>query len=377
MVRDTGSAGGLSCRRGDFNAKAGGQNSPLPFVGSLLGALAHASSNVKWRPPDANAPVYRSRESYRLLPILSRPTRREFCARTATDLLPDHPKGRSVQFVRSELASESAAPGSDLPLIDLHLHLLPGIDDGAQTLDVSRTMIERACAAGFDTLVATPHLDGPLTQEYRAGVATAWSEVAPIAAAAGIQVGLGYEIKLSPDLAHRLDQGEPSTLAGGRAVLVELPFVGWPNYTEQSLFDLQAAGFRPLLAHPERYADAQRDVDRLIRLAERGVAQQVTFGSLGGLFGKRVQEVAEELLRRDAATVLATDAHSAGQRLDMVEDGIARARALVGPAKLKQLVADNPRALLQDEPLPTPVTLQPDEDETGGWRGALRRFGRR
>jgi protein-tyrosine phosphatase len=262
-------------------------------------------------------------------------------------------------------------------MIDLHLHLLPGIDDGAESLDVSRAMIERARAVGFDVLVATPHLDGPLTQEYRTRVAMAWTEVAPIAATAGVQVALGYEIQLSPDLAHRLDRGEPSTLAGGRAVLVELPFVGWPNFTEQTLFDVQAAGFRPLLAHPERYVEAHRDVDRLIRLAESGVGQQVTFGSLVGLFGKRAQAVAEELLRRDAATVLATDAHSAGRRFELVEQGMARARALVGAARLSQLVADNPHALLRDEPLPTPVPMLPGEIEVGGWKYAFRRLGRR
>jgi protein-tyrosine phosphatase len=262
-------------------------------------------------------------------------------------------------------------------VIDLHLHLLPGIDDGAQSLDISQSMIERARAAGFDTLVATPHLDGPLTQEYRARVGAAWSRVAPLAAGLGLQVAQGYEIKLTPDLADRLAHGEPSTLAGGRAILVELPFVGWPNYTEQCLFDVQAAGFRPLLAHPERYVDAHRDVDRLIRLAERGVAQQVTFGSLAGLFGKRVQEVAEDLLRRDAATVLATDAHSAGQRLDLIEKGLARARALVGTARLKQLVCDNPRSLLQDEPLPAPAPLRSDDADVSGWRATIRRLGRR
>ena len=262
-------------------------------------------------------------------------------------------------------------------MIDLHLHLLPAIDDGAQSIDVSRAMIERARDVGFDTLVTTPHLDGPLTGAYRARVAEAWSEVAPIAAASGIQVGQGYEIKLSPDLPHRLERGEPATLAGGRAVLVELPFVGWPNYTEQSLFDLQSAGFRPVLAHPERYVDAHRDVDRLVQLAEGGVAMQVTFASLAGVFGKQVQQVAEELLRRNATTVLATDAHSAGQRFELVEKGLAHARALIGFARVEQLTEDNPRALLRDEPLPNPMPLSTEEDEPSGWRSAMRRFGRR
>jgi protein-tyrosine phosphatase len=262
-------------------------------------------------------------------------------------------------------------------MIDLHLHLLPAIDDGAATLDISREMIERGHDAGFDTLIATPHLDGPLRPEYREKIAAAWNEVAPIGAAVGVQVGLGYEIKLSPDLVHRLDAGEPVTVAGGRCVLVELPFVGWPNYTRQSLFDLQAAGFRPLLAHPERYVDAHDDVDRLLELADLGIALQVTFGSLAGLFGKRVQQVAETLLRRDATTILATDAHSAGHRFEAVERGYERARDLVGDARLKQLVNDNPRALLNDEPLPPAQPLTQDGPSAGGWKSALKRFGRR
>jgi protein-tyrosine phosphatase len=262
-------------------------------------------------------------------------------------------------------------------MIDLHLHLLPAVDDGAQSIDVSRAMVERSRAIGFETLVATPHLDGPLTGEYRARVASAWSAVAPIAAAVGIQLGQGYEIKLSPDLAPRLEGGEPVTLAGGRAVLVELPFVGWPNYTEQCLFDIQTAGFRPLLAHPERYTEAQRDIDRLLQLADRGVAMQVTFASLAGVFGRQAQRLGEELLRRDAATVLATDAHSAGQRFELVKEGLARARALIGFARVKQLTDDNPRALLHDEPLPNPVPLIPEVEESGGWRSAFRRFGRK
>jgi tyrosine-protein phosphatase YwqE len=95
------------------------------------------------------------------------------------------------------------------------------------------------------------------------------------------------------------------------------------------------------------------------------------------VFGKQVQQVAEELLRRDAATVLATDAHSAGQRFELVEKGLARARTLIGMARIRQLVIDNPRALLRDEPLPDPVELSAEEENKAGWRSALRRFGRR
>jgi protein-tyrosine phosphatase len=262
-------------------------------------------------------------------------------------------------------------------MIDLHLHLLPGVDDGAASLDVSKGMIALARDVGFATLVATPHLDGPLSGEYRARVAAAWSQVAPIAAVEGVQVALGYEIKLAPDLVHRLESGEPVTLGGGKSVLVELPFVGWPNYTEHALFELLAAGYRPLLAHPERYVEAHRDVDRLIRLADGGVSLQVTFGSLCGLFGRRAREVAEELLRRDVATVLATDAHSAGQRFESVRQGGDRAAAIVGTARYRQLVHDNPEALLHDRPLPTPAPATARDGADRNWRLAIRRIVRK
>jgi protein-tyrosine phosphatase len=259
-------------------------------------------------------------------------------------------------------------------MIDLHLHLLPAVDDGAATPAVAREMLVLARRLGFELLVATPHLEGPLTPEYRAKVSRAWSEVAPSAASLGIEVALGYEIQLTPDLAQRLERGEPSTLAGGRAVLVELPFAGWPLFAEQSLFELQAAGFRPLLAHPERYGEAQRDPSRVVALAERGVALQVTFGSLVGLFGKRVQQLAERLLLEDAATVLASDAHSAGQRFETVGRGRARAHDLVGPERLRQLVLDNPRALLRDDSLPVPAPIVAGGSTTSGWRRRLRRL---
>lgn len=240
-------------------------------------------------------------------------------------------------------------------MIDLHLHLLPAIDDGASSLSVSREMIAIASSLGFERLVATPHLDGPLDPAYERQAKFKRLELAEIGHAAGVAIDLGYEIQLDPGLARRLTAGSQATLAGSRAVLVELPFNGWPMHAEQSLFELQTAGYRPLLAHPERYVAVQANLDKAVALAERGVLLQVTFSTLTGLFGRAAQRVAEELLDRNLATVLATDAHGAGQRLLSVGKGLDRARELVGEARLNQLTRANPAALLADEPLPAPA----------------------
>src|SRR5215213_10320567 len=132
-------------------------------------------------------------------------------------------------------------------MIDLHLHLLPTVDDGASSLDVSVAMLERAARLNYSTLVATPHLDGPLTTQYESKVRTALSEVLRAGKEMPIAIELGYEIMLSPDLPARLAAGERSRIAGSTTVLVEIPFAGWPLYTEQTLFDIQTQGLRPLL----------------------------------------------------------------------------------------------------------------------------------
>lgn len=259
-------------------------------------------------------------------------------------------------------------------MIDLHIHVLPGVDDGAASLAVAHAMLSHAKTLGFTTIVATPHLDGSLSPEYLAVIEEAAAAVDPFAAELGLTLGLGFEIQLTPDVPTRLERGEPVTLDGSTTVLVELPFSGWPLYTEQTLFAIQAAGFRPLLAHPERYATLQAEPERAFALAERGVLFQVTIASLAGVFGRNAQRVAEAFLVNGVATVLATDAHTMGHRIELVQQGLDRARQLAGAARVRQLVVDNPKALLANEALPSPAPRQPEPQAQGGWRSALRRF---
>jgi len=239
-------------------------------------------------------------------------------------------------------------------VIDLHVHVLPAIDDGATSVAVTEAMLTRARDLGFSVLVATPHLPGPLTPAYRERVGAAHAQARAMGAAVGVEVRLGFEVALTPDLPRRLERGEESTLGGGTAVLVDLPFAGWPHHVEATLFGLQAAGFRPVLAHPERYDAVQRDPALAARLAQRGVALQVTIASTAGVFGKPAQRTAEALLRLGAVHLVATDAHSAGHRLAAVPAGLDRLQALLGERQLARLAVDAPRALLDGAPLPDP-----------------------
>jgi len=256
-------------------------------------------------------------------------------------------------------------------LIDLHLHILPGIDDGAPNLDESRKMLKRLADTGYTRVVATPHLASPLTLDYEMRVNRAFDGLRPMAEEFGIELDLGYEHMISSDLAHRLETGERSTLAGSRAVLVELPFTEWPHHADSSLFALQIAGFIPILAHVERYSDVQRDKNLALAAADRGVVLQLTLASFVGVFGSRAQRTARILLRetltRGTPVILATDAHSTGQRLAQIESSLSWIRNHVthGDDAIHWAARALPEALVSSAALPEftmgpPIVSVPD-----------------
>lgn len=247
-------------------------------------------------------------------------------------------------------------------MIDLHNHLLPGVDDGARSMDVTRQMLARASGFGYRTIVATPHLSDRLLAPYATAVADRLADVAALAREFGITVAGGYEVFLTPDLPRRLAEGEFSTLAGTRSILVEVPFVGWPTYTEATLFALRTADYRPVLAHPERYQAVQRDPDLAIALAGRGVPLQLSLGSLVSS-SRTVRRTAERLLATGAIAVVASDAHGDDHRLAAVPAGLARLTDLVGAETADRIVRVNPEAILAGTPIrsigPTERTDRP------------------
>jgi protein-tyrosine phosphatase len=237
----------------------------------------------------------------------------------------------------------------------MHLHLLPGVDDGAASLQESAAMLATLSSMGFDRLMLTPHLMEPLTEEYRQAVIGAMHVIDPLAAEQGVALALGFEHMLGPGIVRRLLQGEPSTMAGSHAVLVELPFIHWPADTAHNLFTLRDAGYTTILAHPERYQDAVSNPQLLLDTIEHGAIPQLTTGSLVGLYGAAAQRLSRyvlaECLDRDLPLILASDAHSNGRRLTSVADGLAwiRANLHLGNLIVSWATDAVPTQLLADE----------------------------
>lgn len=244
------------------------------------------------------------------------------------------------------------------PPVDLHLHLLPNVDDGPSRLDECEAMLNFFAQLGVKRLAATPHLHGPLDDRQRALVERGLEAVAPLAQSFGISVTPGFEVLLTPDVPQRLADGEPIGFAGTNAVLVELPFEFWPEQSASIMFEIQTVEFQPVLAHPERYVAAQQEPRKVMELGERGIVMQVTYASLAGVNGRSARSLSELIIRDCPRVILATDAHGNGTRLRAFEAGLARATEIVGPVRAAQLAAANPTSILTNQPFPIQAPLE-------------------
>lgn len=237
-------------------------------------------------------------------------------------------------------------------MIDLHSHILPGLDDGARTLEESLAIARAAVASGVATIAATPHVreDYPTSVEAMLGALAAVQEAV---AAAGLPLEVIPGGELALDALDRLDADglRGFALGGSRALLVETPYWGWPLDIAHRLYHLQADGFTPVLAHPERNADVQEAPERLRPLVERGVVVQITAASLDGRLGRRARATGAHLLESGLAHLLASDAHAPEVR----QVGMAAAvRSLRDDALGDWLVRGVPGALLAGAPIPEP-----------------------
>jgi protein-tyrosine phosphatase len=259
-------------------------------------------------------------------------------------------------------------------VIDLHCHLLPGIDDGPPTLDGSLELARALVADGIEVVAATPHVRDDHPSVVPGELAGRCAALRAALAADGIELDVvpGGELDLargleaSPDELRLISYGQT-----GRYLLVETPYAGLSSLFEEQLFELELLGFRLLLAHPERNPTFQEDPERLAEIASRGVLLQVTASSLVQNDRRsRSGRLARALVRRGLAHVIASDAHGPWVDRAPISDAVEVARRLAGE-HAESMACDTPAAILAGE---QPPSLSATPPRRGGW---LRRLGRR
>ena len=232
-------------------------------------------------------------------------------------------------------------------MIDLHAHVLPGLDDGPATLEEAVTLVNQAHHEGVRAIVASPHGFNGLYNVNPTDVLTRVAELQEALNRAGIGVEIlpGMEVYLNLDLLRQLKLGQALGINQTRYVCIELPTGQLPLFTGEMLFDLKAAGYTPVIAHPERNAQVQAKPETLLRLSPGGWAM-VSAPSLVGLYGPAPRRTAEALISRGMARFLCSDAHHLKRRPFLMARAVQHAAEIVGKARAEAMVTAQPASLL-------------------------------
>lgn len=214
-------------------------------------------------------------------------------------------------------------------MIDIHCHILPGIDDGPQTLEEALEMAKYAIDSGITTIIATPHHLNGRYENVRNDIFIAIDQLNEALRAAQIPLTVlpGQETRIHGEMVENIEKLEILTLNNlNQYVFVELPSNHVPRYTNQLLYDMQLLGITPIIVHPERNAEIIETPDLLYNLVQNGALSQVTAASVIGLFGKKIRKFTRELIEHQLTHFIASDAHNLtsrsfrlGEAYEMVE----------------------------------------------------------
>jgi protein-tyrosine phosphatase len=247
-------------------------------------------------------------------------------------------------------------------VIDLHCHILPGIDDGSRSTGESLIMAKLAFENGIRTIVATPHtLDGTyLNPPHRIAQGVLSLQKTLKENRVDLRLCVGADVHLCPGMAEKIKKGDAGTLNNtGKYFLLELPPQTLPSGVKEEIFALKVQGITPIVTHPERHPAILRDMNLLHDFIAMGALSQITAMSLTGEFGEAVQRCAQELLKHRLVHVIASDAHSADSRPPLLSRAVSEAAALTGSESFAlSLVHDLPAKILAGEPVEIPEPMR-------------------
>lgn len=233
-------------------------------------------------------------------------------------------------------------------MIDLHSHILPGIDDGASDIDASVVLLRELAAGGVTDVVATPHyIDETIYASPCSENKKLLRSLKTRLKKEGIdmKVHLGNEIYIMPKILDFLKNGVVSGLAGSKYLLIELPMSGeFPGYADIFL-EILRAGYFVVLAHPERYTAFQKDFDLISDLCEMGVLLQCNVGSFAGQYGKSAFKLARRLAKERMIFAVGTDIHHPHGN-DFLPNAIRKMSKYYNDLELSEILTENPRKIL-------------------------------
>lgn len=250
-------------------------------------------------------------------------------------------------------------------MIDIHHHLIFGVDDGSRDLETSVQMVEMAAADGITHIIATPHA----VERYPYRLEVNAERLAAIQQRVGdkVKLGLGCDFHLSfENIDDALSHPRKYTLNGLNYLLVEFPDTMISAKITDMFYEMIVVGMRPIITHPERNLTLQRAPERIKEWLKQGCLVQVTAGSITGRFGKRAQEMSLQLIQKGRVHFLATDAHDLKSRPPVMSEAFKVIAEKFGQETAERLCISNPRAAFDGTPIaeaPVPDWDHPQEPE--------------
>jgi protein-tyrosine phosphatase len=249
-------------------------------------------------------------------------------------------------------------------MIDLHSHILPGIDDGSPDLATSLKMARQAVNGGTNIMACTPHIYPGMYMNDATGIVAGIQLLQMVLDHAGIALKLvqGADVHLVPDVLEGLKSGRIPTLNGSRYFLLEPSHHVAPPRFEDSVFSMMAAGYVPVITHPERLVWIETHYPKFVSLVHQGAWMQVTAGAILGKFGKRARYWSERMLDEGLVHIVSSDAHTTGMRNPNMADAREALVRRLGEGAANQLLLERPAAILLNTPvhevLPVPALSQ-------------------
>lgn len=236
-------------------------------------------------------------------------------------------------------------------MIDLHCHILPGIDDGAPDIHESMALIKAAIANGITHMVCTPHIQLGRFDNTLESITAVFEQVVTEVEKHSLPISLSYgsEVRICPEIMVMHEQQQLPFIGqwqGSNVLLLELPHSHIPPGTEQLIKWLFNHGITPMIAHPERNRGILANYSNIKPLLRQHCLLQVTAASVCGDFGSAIQLLAEKLLKAELVTVIATDAHRMKRRPPILAQGYKAAATIIGEEKAVRLVKSNPEQIV-------------------------------
>ena len=260
-------------------------------------------------------------------------------------------------------------------MIDFHNHIIPNLDDGSKSIEMSLSMLKEAQSQGITDVINTVHFQHPKLYAKNTSYDFVINEVKKMEEIAhsnniNIKIHPASEVFFQFNLIDILDN-PITTFGNNKYMLIEFNTLSFPKDYEYELYKLQLRGITPIIAHPERYRGIQKDVKLAKKWIERGYLVQIDCASILGGFGKNVQAAAIKLLQNGLCHLVGSDAHNDRNRNFMLKDAYLVAERIIGSEAIL-LVQDNPKKIMDGSPIHFEIEEMPVNSKSYFWKRLIK-----